>query len=58
MTEGKVYPCLKGEGCVVWKNTKKDGSPYFTVVVLDSIKINVYPYEPPKPKNTIGDILI
>ena len=55
----KNYPVLKGDGVVIWKNrSKKDGSPYYTVESLGCIKVNVFPYKIPEPKNKDNEITL
>lgn len=36
------HPDFKGEGVAVWKEKTKDGKPYLSIVVLNSIRVRAF----------------
>lgn len=49
--ENKTQPDFEGNGVVVWKKVTKNGKPYVTVKILDSIYVNCWLKEQ-KPQTT------
>lgn len=39
-------PDYKGKGIDIWINKDKNGNPYLSVKILESISVNCFKYEP------------